>query len=156
MFLRSLSFLAFGLSLVLAAPARAETIAVEDAYVRAATPASLSAAAFMVLRNLGEEDDRLIAATSEAAARVSLHSHSAGDDGVMRMREIEGGIALPAGGAHVMARGGDHVMLMGLVAPLAQGGEVVLTLTFERAGAVEVVVPVDHARKPGREGAAKH
>ena len=38
---------------------------------------------------------------------------------------------------------GHHVMLMGLKAPLKQGESFPLTLTFERAGSVEVMVSVE-------------
>ncbi|MEL6621116.1 MAG: copper chaperone PCu(A)C, partial [Pseudomonadota bacterium] len=69
-------------------------------------------------------------------------------DGIMKMQEIEGGIALPAGGTHHMMRGGDHVMLMGLTGPLEQGAEINVTLIFEQAGEVDVTIPIDNERKP--------
>ena len=134
--------------LTLGAPLMAEGIMIKDAYVRATTPSSPTGAAFMVLMNHSDTDDRLIAAESGVAKRVELHSHTEDTNGVMRMGEIEGGISLPAGGMHHMKRGGDHVMLMGLNQPLAQGSEITVTLTFEKAGVVEVIVPVDHERKP--------
>lgn len=130
-----------------ALPAFAE-ILIEDPYLRASTPTSKTGAAFMVIKNTGETDDRLVAATAEIAPRIELHTHSADDNGVMKMREIEEGIALPAGGMHVLRRGGDHVMFMGLSAPLVQGTEVPVTLIFERAGKIGVMIPVDHKRKP--------
>jgi copper(I)-binding protein len=123
-------------------------ILVEDAYLRSATPNAKSAAAFMLLKNTGEEEDRLVSVTSDIATRVELHTHSEDENGVMRMREIEGGIVLPGGDSHHLKRGGDHVMFMGLSEPQAQGGEVAVTLTFEKAGEVEVLIPVDHEREP--------
>lgn len=140
--------------MLLAAPALAE-IMVSDAYVRSSTPTSASGAAFMTLMNEGDEDDRLIAVSSDVAARVELHTHSEDENGVMRMSEIEDGIALPAGGMHQLARGGDHVMFMGLTGPLEQGSEIAVTLTFEKAGEMQVMIPVDHERKPDH-GAMKH
>jgi copper(I)-binding protein len=131
--------------LVLASAAQAEDLRIEDAYARG--PAS-SGAAFMAIHNDGEQADRLIGAETGAAARVELHTHSMSADGVMTMRPVEGGIEVPAGGAAMLERGGDHVMLMGLAAPLQDGGTVDLTLIFERAGRVEVAVPVDNARMP--------
>jgi copper(I)-binding protein len=38
--------------------------------------------------------------------------------------------------------GGQHIMLMGLSAPLADGDTLELTLTFERAGEITLDVPV--------------
>lgn len=128
---------------------------VQDAYVRTSTPSSTSGAAFMVLINEGDKDDRLIAAATDVAGRVELHRHSEDANGVMRMGEIAGGIAVPAGGRHALARGGDHVMLMGLDAPLAQGDEITMVLTFEEAGEITVPVLVDSERAPDH-GAMDH
>ncbi|QDC09062.1 copper chaperone PCu(A)C [Oceanicola sp. D3] len=134
-------------ALMAASPAVAD-IKVMDAYARSASPTAKSGAAFMEIMNTGEADDRLIAAASDAAARVELHTHKDMGEGVMRMMEVEEGFALPAGGAHALARGGDHVMLMGLTAPLEQGSTISVTLTFEQAGEMVVEIPVDNERKP--------
>ncbi len=134
--------------LTLSMPLLAEGIMVKDPYVRSSTPSAPTGAAFMVLMNHSDADDRLIAATSDVAKRVELHTHKEDANGVMRMGEIEGGIVVPAGGAHMLKRGGDHVMFMGLTAPLEQGGEITVTLTFEKAGDIDVTIPVDHERKP--------
>ena len=137
-----------------AVPAFAE-ILVKDAYVRSSTPSSVTGAAFMVLMNDGKQNDRLIAVTSDVAGRVGLHTHTQDDNGVMRMSEIEGGIPVPAGSMHLLQRGGDHVMFMGLSAPLAQGSQIAVTLIFEKAGRIRVMIPVDHERKPD-PGAMPH
>jgi copper(I)-binding protein len=132
----------------LSAPALADGIVVTDAYVRSSTPSSPTGAAFMVLVNGTAEADRLIGAASDVAERVELHTHISDANGVMQMRQIEDGIALEAGATHALKRGGDHVMFMGLRAPLEQGAEITVILTFEKAGDIAVTVPVDHARKP--------
>ncbi|WP_212525097.1 copper chaperone PCu(A)C [Actibacterium sp. MT2.3-13A] len=134
----------------LALPALAGEIMIEDAYARASTAMSKSGAAFMVIRNMTDQDDRLIAATSDVAQRVELHTHVSDANGVMKMMEIEEGFAIPAGGAHALQRGGDHVMFMGLNRPLAQGDVVTLTLSFEQAGDITVEVPVDLERQPAQ------
>jgi copper(I)-binding protein len=126
-------------------PAFAE-ITIEDAYARSASPMAKSGAAFMMIKNSGEAD-RLIAASSDAAARTELHTHLEGENGVMRMVHVEEGFELPADGMIAMQRGGKHVMLMGLNAPMEQGATVTVTLTFEKAGDVVVEVPVDLERQ---------
>lgn len=133
---------------LLAMPAFADGIMVMDPYARAASPAAKSGAAFMLLHNTSDTDDRLIAARTDVAKRVELHTHVEVSDGVMQMTEIEGGIDLPAGATHHMMRGGDHVMLMGLTGPLEQDAEIEVTLVFEEAGEVVVTIPVDNARQP--------
>lgn len=124
-----------------------EAITIEDAYARA-TPGGRTGAAFFMIRNAAELDDRLTGARSDAAAKVELHTHLADADGVMRMRPIEGGIPVPAGGMHMLQRGGDHVMFMGLNGPWEDGGTVAVTLIFEKAGEVALEIPVDNARSP--------
>lgn len=135
-------------ALSLAVPAFAADIMVEDPYARASTKKSSSGAAFMVLKNTGSADDRLVSASSDVAARVELHTHKEDANGVMRMMEVEEGFAVPAGEEHALARGGDHVMFMGLKEPLKHGEVVEVTLTFENAGDVVVEIPVDLERKP--------
>lgn len=142
----------------LALPALAESMMVMDSYARVASPSAKSGAAFISVHNMSGADDRLIAARTDAATRVELHTHVETGDGIMQMREIEGGIAVAAGEAITMQRGGQHVMLMGLTAPLEQGTEIDVTLVFETAGDVQVSVPVDSERAPkaGAHGAHDH
>ena len=133
---------------LLSVPAWADSIKIMDPYARAASSSAKSGAAFMMLTNDSTQDDRLIAAKSDAAKRVELHTHIENSEGVMQMTEIEGGIELPAGATHHMMRGGDHVMLMGLTGPFVQDAEIEVTLVFEQAGEVVVTIPVDNERKP--------
>ena len=130
-------------------------IIVSDPYARASRPNAPTGSAFMVIENTGDRADRLVAARSDVAKRVELHTHIDQGDGIMKMTEIEGGIAIAAGESHVMARGGDHVMFMGLTETLEQGGTVKVTLSFENAGDITISVPVDNERKPDH-GAMGH
>lgn len=136
---------AFALALA-AAPALADSkLAVKDAYARVSSPAARSGAIFMVIENHGSADDRLVAAASDAAARTELHTHIE-TDGIMRMVEVTEGFPVPAHGSHALARGADHVMLLGLTGALADGDSVALTLTFESGTTLDLKVPVDSAR----------
>lgn len=132
-------------------PAWAE-ITVQDAYARSASPMAKTGAAFMTIDNSGDADDRLVAASSAAAARVELHTHVE-TDGMMNMVPIEGGIGLPAHGSHTLMRGGDHIMFMGLTASWKDGDLIPVTLTFEHADPVTIEIPVDLTRMPMSHGA---
>ncbi|MDG4647428.1 copper chaperone PCu(A)C [Roseibacterium sp. SDUM158017] len=138
------AMLAGACALVLPTLAAAQ-VTVEDPYARAAGPAARSGAAFMRIVNDGATDDRLLAAASDVAERVELHTHVMDGD-IMRMVHVEEGFAVPAGGATALQRGGMHVMFLGLTRSLAQGDEIELTLTFAGAGEMTVTVPVDNAR----------
>ncbi len=129
-----------------ALPALADgTITVSDAYARF-MPGSMAGAAFMTIENTGDSDDRLVDAAAAIAEKVELHTHAHGSDGTMQMVHVPEGFPIPAHGTHVLERGADHVMFMGLKEMPADGATVHLTLTFEKAGAVELDVPVDNAR----------
>ncbi len=135
-------------AITFALPVFAEGIEIADPYARSAAPTAKTGAAFMQIVNHGD-DDRLTGASSPAADLVQLHTHVESDDGVMKMMHVEEGFDLPAGGTLSLERGGNHVMLMGLTAPLEQGAIVPITLTFEKAGDMVLDVPVDLERMPG-------
>lgn len=142
-------------AVAVAVPAAAqESLSVSDPYALVSSAAAQSGAVFMTIENAGDSADRLVSASSDAADQVQLHTHEAGADGVMKMTEVESGFEVSAGGTHKLERGGDHVMLMGLAKPLADGDTVNLTLTFESGQTLEVQAPVDSSRAgdAGMEG----
>lgn len=142
-------------AVALAAPAFAENIMVNDAYARVSSKAAKSGAAFMMIMNHGAEDDQLIDARSDIAKKVELHTHKESADGVMKMMHVPEGFAIPAGGSHMLMRGGDHVMFMGLTKSLEHGDVVTVTLVFEKAGEKTIDIPVDLERKP-KHGQMNH
>lgn len=121
-------------------------LTIRDAHARAASAAARSGAAFMVIENHQDIDDRLIEVRSDVAERVELHTHLQDAQGVMRMIEVKDGFPIPAGGEHALARGGDHVMFLGLTRPLNDGDMVAVTLVFETSGELVVEIPVNNSR----------
>lgn len=124
--------------------AQDDLLAVTDGYVRSSNPKS--AAAFMAIQNNSEQDCTLTTVETPAAEKAELHTSKENAEGMMEMLPIEGGITIPAKGSHALARGGDHVMLMGVTEPLQQGDETPVTLDFGECGKVELVLPVDNER----------
>ncbi|TVP70074.1 MAG: copper chaperone PCu(A)C [Rhodobacteraceae bacterium] len=142
-------FLCAAFAASFALPALAcEGIHIVDPYARASTAMSQSGAAFMRIINHGEIDRRVIGARSDVAQRVELHTHIEDAAGVMRMVEVEEGFLIPAEGEHLLARGGDHLMFLGLTQPLAHGDEITVTLVFEEGDDLEIIMPVDLERMP--------
>ena len=130
---------------LLACPALAhDGVHIIDPYARVIGP---SGAVYFRIGNDEAVDDTLVSATSPDAGMVMLMTSGAGSDGVMKMTSVPEGISVPANGERVLASGGDHVMLMSLTRGVKAGDQVTLILTFERAGTVTVVCPVDNARK---------
>ncbi len=134
---------------ILATPAVAPAVAVaqgtsplriEQPFARATAPTARAGSAYMTIVNSAASADRLLRAESPVAARVELHTVIKEGD-VMRMREVTG-IDVPANGKATLAPGGLHIMLMELKAPLKAGDTAAITLVFEKAGRVEVAVPI--------------
>lgn len=125
--------------LMLAGAAQAE-ISVTSPFSRASAPTAKAGAAFLTL-NIDAGSDKLLGGSSPVAEKVELHTHLM-DNGIAKMRPVEGGIAVTAGAPTELKPGGLHIMLIGLKAPLKQGESFPLTLNFEKAGAVTVTVPV--------------
>lgn len=132
---------------------------VENAYAITSGPGAMSGAVFLeIVNHSTTAPDRLISVSSDVAQRVELHTHLIDANGVARMVEVEDGFAVAPGETHVLERGGDHVMLMGLTRPLADGDTFELRLVFEREGEVVVEVPVDleRAAAPMQHGHGGH
>lgn len=102
----------------------------------------------MTLVNHGAAEDRLLSGSTPVAAEVQLHTMSM-DGGVMRMRQIQGGIAIPAGGTLELRPGSYHIMFMGLKRPLRQGERFPVTLRFQRAGTISVQFAVQPVSSTG-------
>lgn len=100
----------------------------------------VNTAAFMVLENTGNEDDRLVSAQSDVASAVEIHL-SEMKDGIMSMRPVDG-VEIPAGEQVKLEPGGYHVMLIGIIQDLKTGEIVSLQLNFEKAGSVNIEAEV--------------
>ena len=120
--------------------AGAETVTVEDAYVRHLPPGQTVTGAFMVLKNGSGQDRTAVSASSDVAEAVELHTHLH-EDGVMKMRQVEK-IEVPAGSETLLQPGGFHLMLIGLKQPLDLGQLVDITLNFDDGSSVPVKAEV--------------
>lgn len=110
-----------------------------DGYVR--EPASPSvAAAYLTIANDGDAEDRLISVKSDVAEMV-MPMTEVSQGGVGTMTGLDE-VVVPAHDAFRFQRGTAHLMLDPLTTVPAVGDTVTLTLTFERSGAVDIVVPV--------------
>lgn len=127
---------------------RAGDLLIDHPWTRAVGERAPTAAGYLVIRNTGATADRLLAAETPRASRVEMHEMSV-TDGIMRMRPITVGIALPPGAEVRLAPGGQHLMLIAPQGGFAQGSRVPVTLVFERAGRVDVELGVEAAGARG-------
>lgn len=95
------------------------------------------AAGFMEITNNGTEDDRLINVTAGISKNVQLHDMKMQGD-VMKMVELPDGIVIPAGGTVILKPKSLHVMFMDVTSQPVEGESFDGTLTFEKAGTVQV------------------
>lgn len=126
-------------------------IRIEQPWTRATPGGARVGGGYLRITNTGTESDRLVAGQVSFAERVEIHEMATAG-GVMTMRNLPNGLEIPAGQTVELKPGGYHVMFMGLRQPLTEGQIVRATLTFARAGTVEVdfrVGPVGGRTAPG-------
>lgn len=119
-------------------------LVITGAWSRQSPMAADVAAGFLTIANKGQEDDRLIKAETAISAVTQLHDMKMEGD-VMKMVEVAGGIPVPAGSTVELKPKSLHLMFMGLAKPPVEGESFTATLTFEKAGSVEVTFDVKAA-----------
>lgn len=145
---------ALALSLALgAAPAsahdyKAGALKIDHPWSRATPPGVTIGVGYLGIENTGTTDDRLVSVKGAISPDIEMHQ-SAEKDGIATMRPVENGIPIPAGKTVKLEPGGYHLMLKKLKEPLKQGDSVPVTLTFEKAGSVDVDLSVAAMGAPG-------
>jgi len=127
-------------ALPIAALAVDATISITGAWARPTLRGTRTGAAYMTLTNRGQATDRLLSLSTPIADRAELHEETM-SGGVMSMKPVTD-LMLRPGASVQIDPGHYHVMLIGLRSPLVAGESFSLSLTFEKAGAVVVTVPV--------------
>ena len=122
----------------------ADQISVSDAYIRLAPPGAMATGAYMVIRNAGPREVRVVKAASTVSLIAELHTHL-NEGGVMKMRQVKD-IPVPPGGEAVLKPGGLHVMLIEMRLPLREGDTVPITLGLDDGSSKQIGVPVRNPR----------
>ncbi|MBN8817653.1 MAG: copper chaperone PCu(A)C [Sphingomonas sp.] len=117
-------------------------LAIGHPWARETAAGQSAGGGFLTITNKGKAEDRLTGGTTAAAAQVQIHTMSM-DGGIMRMRPLKDGLAIPAGGTATLKPGSFHIMFVGLKRPFKQGEMIPVTLTFARAGKVAVQFKVE-------------
>ncbi|MCS3742961.1 copper chaperone PCu(A)C [Rhizobium sp. BK661] len=129
---------------VAAQSVKAGDIEIGHPHARAMVPGARVGGGYLVLTNTGSTDDRLISITTERAATAEVHQMSIAN-GVMTMRPVVDGLTIPAGKTVELKPGAYHVMFMDVAKPFKEGETIKATLTFEKAGSVDVEFTVGNA-----------
>lgn len=112
-------------------------LVIETPWSRATPGGAKLGVGYLAVVNIGDKPDKLLAASSPISERVEIHTTSM-QGGVMRMRQIEGGLELKAQEVTELKPGGAHLMFIGLKKPIAKGDALPVQLTFAIAGKVDV------------------
>lgn len=125
-------------------------------WTRAMLPGQKVGGGFVTITNKGTGQDRLVSVSTPVAGRAEIHEMSMVDD-VMKMQPLADGLPVPAGETVELKPGGYHLMFMAVEQPFKEGGMVPVVLTFEKAGDVELMLPVMPAgTKAMDHGEMKH
>jgi copper(I)-binding protein len=161
MFMKLTAVLSGAFLSLLAGTAAAEdyvlgNLAIVQPWARATPRGAAVAGAYLTITNKGSQADRLMGGSTAVANRFELHSMEI-EDGIAKMRPVEGGLEIKPGQTVELKPGSFHVMLIGLKQPLQPSQHVKGTLVFEKAGKVDVefsVVPIGAtpAAPPGHQG----
>jgi copper(I)-binding protein len=116
--------------------AAADMVTVDEPYVRLAPPNAPATGAFMVIKNAGDKDVKVVKADNPASKATELHTHL-NENGVMKMRPVAA-IDVKSKGEAVLKPGGLHVMLIDMKAPMKEGDVVPITLTFDDGSSKKV------------------
>lgn len=118
------------------------SLTIADGFSRATLPNAPVGGGFLTITNSGSADDRLVSATSPVAGEVQIHEMKMEGD-VMKMAQLPDGLPIPAGQTVTLQPGGFHLMFMQLKQALVEGTKLPVTLTFEKAGSIEVELDIE-------------
>ncbi len=110
---------------------------IENAFTRPTPGGAKVAVGYVTIVNGGGTADRLVSVTSGISASAEIHEGKM-ENGVMEMHELTDGLPIPPGTTVALKPGGDHIMFIDLNKPVKPGDTINATLTFEKAGKVDV------------------
>jgi len=111
-------------------------------WTRATPEGATRGAGYLKITNMGKESDRLTGGTFDGADKVEIHEMKMNGD-TMTMRELTDGLEIKPGETAEFRPGSYHLMFVGLKKPILMGANVKGSLTFERAGSIDVDYKVD-------------
>ncbi|NTF07462.1 DUF1775 domain-containing protein [Agrobacterium rubi] len=132
---------------------KAGDLEISGAKSKAMLPGQPVGGGFVTIKNDGASDDRLVSVESSLVGRAEIHEMAMVND-VMKMRKLDAGIVIPAGQTIELTPGGLHFMFFNVSKPFAEGDKVPVTLTFEKAGKVQVTMDVGSTK--GGQDAHQH
>ncbi|MEE9375132.1 MAG: copper chaperone PCu(A)C [Rhizobiaceae bacterium] len=116
-------------------------LTITNPIARATPPGAKVGGGYVSITNHGSLPDYLLGGSAHFAAKVEIHEMNM-TDGIMRMKKIEGGLKIPAGGTVTLQPGGNHIMFMQLNEALTVDQSRKVTLTFKNTGMIDLIFSV--------------
>ena len=138
---KTLTMLLMVTGLSKAALADSSDVVVEGAWARASIGVNRPSAAFMIVRNTGDDPITLTSLETPLAMKSTIHETKIDANGVSSMKP-SGEILIAPGKSLTLKPGGLHAMLTNLLMPMKQGDTFSLALNFSDGGQVKVEVPI--------------
>ena len=124
----------------------------KDPWIRTTSTGHPMTAGYLSILNNGSEDVELVTVSSSIAKKVELHETTFHNN-IMKMRQLESGVKIPAKGVIHFLPKGLHFMFKGLKMKVKDGGKYNVNLKFKNGGKAEVTMI---GRKIVSKGAHKH
>ncbi|MDT8451274.1 MAG: copper chaperone PCu(A)C [Gammaproteobacteria bacterium] len=118
----------------------ASNLEFEGAWIAEAPPGSKVLAAYMEIKNTGDEAVKIVSASSESFKRITFHQTQ--QKGEMATMQHSDALIIPANGKLVLEAGSHHIMLFGPVKKLKTGDQVDFDFTLENGETIKLTVPV--------------
>jgi copper(I)-binding protein len=116
---------------------RVGSLRIDHPWATATPQGAKVGAGYLKIINEGTQPDRLIAVSSPATRKVTIHA-SVKEGDVVKMRALDKGLEIKPGETVELAPEGTHVMFEGLSVPLVAGARAKATFIFEKAGSIDV------------------
>ena len=113
-------------------------------YIIETPPGAVVAGGYMKIVNTSNQFDRLNAVVVKFAESSKIHEMKMEND-VMKMREVKGGLKIPAHGSVELKQGGYHIMFMNIIKSMTAGETYEGILFFEKSGNIKVLFSVEEA-----------
>jgi copper(I)-binding protein len=121
---------------------KAGALEVDNPWSRAIPKGATVAAGYMTIKNTGTAPDRLVSVSTPIAGKITIHETTM-KNGVMKMRQVTGGLEIEPGATVELKPSSFHLMIMNVKQPIEKGKPFAATLTFEKAGTVEIEFSVE-------------
>lgn len=120
-------------------------VTIEHPWARATAKGTDTGVVYLTIINNGATSDKLISISSAVSKSAQVHENMVDAQGMMEMSPLDK-VDIPAHARVDLKPTARHVMLLDLKNPLTYKSTFPLTLSFEKAGAIKVIVTVE---KPG-------